>query len=113
MSALLLSPEALAKQYKAAVAQARIDAKSIPTGYMKVEINLNYASLILTHKKGLELLAALEGAELYDRNYGAKPSLKPLGGEVATVFFPQTEYELVRTAILLNMGLDDLRQAMQ
>ncbi len=113
MSTLPLSPEDLAKQYKAAVAQVKNAAKSIPPGYMKVEINLNYASLILTHKKGLELLAALEGAELYERNFGAKPSLKPLGGEVGTVFFPQTEYELVRAAILLNIGLDDLRQAMQ
>lgn len=108
-----LSSEDLAKQYKAAVAQVKNDAKNIPPGYVKVEINLNYASLILTHKKGLELLAALEGAELFDRNYGAKPSLKPVGGEVTTAFFPHTEYELIRAAILLNISLDDLRQAMQ
>lgn len=97
-------------QITQALAKAKAEGKILQSGFMNVGVNLSYSSLLLPYKKGMELMAALEGAETYEQSYGGPPKLQLLGSEFTFSAFPQTEYELVRAAVLLNISLDDLKK---
>jgi hypothetical protein len=82
--------------------------------FFTVQVLLSrYAQLILSADKAVKLIEALEGAYEYEENYGKAPTFNQLNNAFEFRFLSNNEIEIIRNAKLLNVSVEDIRQAMR
>lgn len=77
-----------------------------------LQITLSYDfTLILPHKDGLALLAALAHAEQMDNSYSSKKHILPLMRDKIIVSpMPHQDYERCKIAMMLGISISDLER---
>ena len=79
--------------------------------FILVEISYDQ-KLILPYSDGIALLNALQNAEALKENYGSKPSIAGLErNAIRSAIFSRSEYEHIKIANLLNVSIDDVKNA--
>ena len=95
--------------YENAVKQVRAAKK--PESYLSIRFGYS-DRIVVPHKAALVLLDALATAEHYTGHYGKSPCLKQLDSDSLQVeAMSQSQYEDIKVAQLLNISLEDLKEA--
>lgn len=90
-------------------AAKEIKAKKPPENYMMVHMSYD-TQLVLPHKAGLALLAALENAELFKDSWSGTCRIIPLERNSISIEFLSTqEYHQIKIANLLGVSLTDIQ----
>lgn len=76
-------------------------------------LDFGYSSkLIVPYKKGLEIVAALDHAEVFNRTYSEPDVISPLEEDtLKTTVISHSNYVLIKMANLLNITVDELKDA--
>lgn len=76
-----------------------------------VTFHWDFRNLILPYGKGLELMAAIEGAMAYKDRYSESPELRPLThGDIELKPMPQSDVEDIKVAQLLAISLKEVQE---
>ena len=96
-----------ADKYKAAA--QRVNATKPSENFMVVQISYS-TKLVLSHKAGLALIAALENAELFKENYSDECKIIPIERDaISAQFMSLQEYQQIKIANILNVPLSDIQ----
>mgnify|MGYP003604519122 CR=1 FL=1 len=94
-------------KYKAAA--KRVNATKPSENFMVVQLSYG-TKLVLSHKAGLALIAALENAELFKESYSDKCKIIPIERDaISTQFMSLQEYQQIKIANILNVPLGDIQ----
>lgn len=95
------------EEYQAAAKS--VTGKKPTENYMVVQLSYD-TKLVLSHKAGLALVAALENAELLKDSYSDRCKIIPMERDSLTSHFLSTqEYQQIKIANLLNVPLADVQ----
>ena len=96
-----------ADKYKAAA--KRVNATKPSENFMVMQLSYG-TKLVLSHKAGLALIAALENAELFKESYSDKCKIIPIERDaISTQFMSLQEYQQIKIANILNVPLGDIQ----
>lgn len=99
------------EKYEAAAKE--IKARKPPENYLVVILGYD-TKLILPHKAGIALLTTLENAEVFKDSYSDKCRINPFERDAITSsFLSQQEYQQIKIANLLNVGLSEVQTIQQ
>ena len=94
-------------KYKAAA--KRVNATKPSENFMVVQLSYG-TKLVLSHKAGLALIAALENAELFKESYSDRCKIIPIERDaISTQFMSLQEYQQIKIANILNVPLGDIQ----
>ena len=94
-------------------AAKEIKDKKPPENYMVVHMSYD-TKLVLSHKAGLALLAALENAENFKDSYSDRCRIIPIDRDsISNSFMSSAEYQQIKIANLLNVSLSEIQNIQQ
>lgn len=98
---------------KYAAAVKKIKTEKPPENYLTVQISYD-TKLILPHKAGMALIAALENAEMLKEKYSEPCRIVPLEQEtLISRMISAQEYQQIKIANLLNVSLEEIQKIPQ
>ena len=90
-----------------------LNAKKPTENYMVFILSYD-TKILLPHKAALTFISALENAELLKDSYSDKCQITPLDRDaISSSFLSGEEYQQIKIANLLNVGLDDIKKLKQ
>lgn len=92
-------------------AHKKVQADKAKDNFMVIEVNAAWSEkLLLPHKDGMQLLAALSNVEQLTRNTTDDWRVRPLEqNRISVAFLSRSEYEDMKIAALLNVSQRDIR----
>jgi hypothetical protein len=100
-----LTPEQLAQARKS------VREESSRDNFMVIYFSYG-VELLLPYKDGMAVMQAFQKAEMLNTPYGKPPSITGLTKDVQARPFSREDYEQIKMANLLNISLEELKQAM-
>lgn len=84
--------------------------KKLKENFMVINLAHDF-SIVLPHKDGIAVMAALANAEQMDPTYSSKKHIVPLdANKLTTTFMSRQDYERCKVAALLGLSTSDLER---
>jgi len=100
------------EEIKESIEKVKSMKKPVEPQMVSVSILLNrYSRLILTKDKALKLMDALESAYEFEENYGKPPTFHQLNNGFEFTFLSGKEFEMIQTAKILNVPVEEIKGA--
>lgn len=94
---------------KAPYLQALETVKKVKPEANFMTVEISNLTLLLQHTEGLQLIAALEKAEVFHRGWGSPAKLSPINtSNIEIKLIGAARVRLARMSQLMNIPLDDL-----
>lgn len=95
------------EEYAEAVKKVKAKSKEKTLSYIKVALGYS-TSYVLEHKKAMDLINALEGAEALNISWSEAPTLSKNLKGISFEPMSESEYIRIQAAILLNLPLNEV-----